>query len=290
MSKISWIRLNWLSVLGIVIGLLGVGFSYYFYKLSEKEREPVFLIDPYRAVIVEANSLKNFPLKVVDREGRTVEKDVTSVRFYIWNEGRETIKKADILKPLRLIFSSQDVEVIDYKVMSSSRDDIVQPILSLESGSKNTLDVSFDILEKGDGFSAQIIFAGTPNAGIELKGTIEGVKILKGSADVSSYHFYKTLMIIFILPIIIVSVSALLTAWIKPWVVSMLNRFIDTSSVSARYRKLFPFIFIFGSIVGVALSFYILYTKERQKIDAKVVSSMMASIPEAIKPLSDTKN
>lgn len=285
----SWIRVNWLSVLGVVIGLLGVGFSFYFYKLSEKEREPVFLVDPYRSIIVEANTIKDFPLKVVDRDGRNVEKDITSVRFYFWNEGRETIKKSEILKPLKITIASPDVEVIGYKILSSSRADIVQPVLSLESGSNNVLNVSFDILEKDDGFSAQIIFAGSPNAAVELKGTIEGVKGLKGRAEVSSYHFYKTLMILFGLPILFVSASALLASWLKPWFSKILSRFFDTSSLSARSKKLLPFTMMFGVFLGFTSSLYVIYTKERQRIDIKVLSSMMATIPEAIKPVSDAE-
>ncbi|RBL70114.1 hypothetical protein C3E98_017280 [Pseudomonas sp. MWU13-2625] len=280
----GWIRGDWLGVIGIIIGLLGVAGSYYFYKLSEKEKEPILLIDPYRSVIVEAKSIKDFPLQVVGRDGRVLEKDITAVRFYFWNEGREPVRRADILKTIQVVFNDPDVEVIDYKILTSSREDIVRPKLSLTPGKNNSLDLSFDILELNDGFSAQILFAGPSVSGIDVKGTLEGVQEIQGNPKKSSFHFYKTFFKMFVVPLVTIVMGGVFAVLIIPWVVGLLGRTLEGFTVfGLNIKTVVAICFVAGLAVGVISSSYSIYTTEKYRVELMVISSMIGSVPDAVK-------
>jgi hypothetical protein len=289
MTGKSWGVGEWLGIAGVMIGLLGIGGSYYFYKVSEKEKEPILLVDPYRSVIVEAKSIKDFPLKVVGRDGKPVEKDITSMRFYFWNEGRESIKKADILKPVQLVLSSPNVEIIDYKTLAVSREEIVQPRIALNQYNGNTLDLSFDILEQDDGFSVQIIFMGSPDTEAEIKGVIEGAKGIRGMASENSYHFYKLMGTIIGLPLLLLLGSFIVTNSLGAWLGRRLSKvdFFRHNAMKlkqSKYLAFVPVVFIVATVAGTTL---LIYTKEKQKIELKVVDSIVGTVPASIKPLSD---
>jgi len=285
----SWGVGEWLGIAGVMIGLLGLGGSYYFYKVSEKEKEPILLVDPYRSIIVEAKSIKDFPLKVVGRDGKPVEKDITSMRFYFWNEGRESIKKADILKPIQLVLSSSNVEIIDYKTLAVSREEIVQPRIALNEYNGNTLDLSFDILEQNDGFSVQIIFAGSPDTEAEIKGVIEGAKGIRGMASENSYHFYKMMGTVIGLPLLLLLGSFLVSHLLGTWAgrrLSKIDFFRDNALrlKRSKYLVFLPVVFIVVTVAGTTL---ITYTTEKQKIESKVLNSIVGTVPASIKPLPD---
>lgn len=283
LSNKNWAKKNWLGLAGLIIGLLGIGSSYYFYTVSVKEKEPILLEDPLRSTIVEANSIKDFPLKIVDRDGKTVEKDITSLRFYLWNQGRESIKKTDILKPIKVELVSQDVQIIDYKIVSISRPDIVNPKININENSANSLSVGFDILEKGDGFAVQMLYAGSPDAKLEIKGVVEGVNKIQSNNTLSSYHFYKSIFMMIGLPFAGMAVMMLLTFVIKPTaaklLVPTLGFVAEDIEGKGKYFRLFVALAIIIPLIIVPI---LVYKEEKTKIEEKAYESMLGIVPSTI--------
>jgi hypothetical protein len=90
------------SVISIAITII---FGYYFLYIGIKERRPTFYVDPIRTTILDKTHAANAPLRLLKANGDTIQSDVTSVYFYFFNQGKETIKKENIYSPLKVTLS-----------------------------------------------------------------------------------------------------------------------------------------------------------------------------------------
>ena len=175
MSLRSFLKRNWIGVIGILIGIASLSSSFYFYKISTEPPEPIFLLDPSRTIIIESDRFPETPLRVTRSNGNEIKGDVTSVRLYFWNNGRKSIRPSNILEPLVITLGDTNGEILDYKIIKSSRK-VVEPILERYSiDPDRSLILSFSILEKGDGLTCQLIYEGERDADLTISGTIENV-------------------------------------------------------------------------------------------------------------------
>ncbi|HDV5598712.1 TPA: hypothetical protein RI806_003363 [Vibrio cholerae] len=271
---------DWLGIWGIVIGVCGLLSSFYFYNESVKSREPFFLEEPIRSLIVEAESMKSFPLQIVSRDGKPVEKDISSIRAYFWNDGAESIKRDNILKNIYIQLLSDDVEIIDVKILKTSRPDIVKPQISLLE--KDKIGVDFDILESDDGFSMQILYAGDSASLIQVGGVVEGSKTIQTNKSVSDYHFYKTVLIYAVAPIFVVLIPFIYIAYKSGNTLSPF-RILGIVIGVERLNKKGKFIAVILVLIMISLPMAITYYKERPKYLENAEKSMMSSVPTEIR-------
>ena len=182
----TFLRHNWLGLVGILLGVVGLYGTYYFYHLSNEAREPVFVIDPDRTEIVSAQRIANAPIKVLRRNGTQITGDLYAVRFYFWNAGKRPIMGPEVLDTLQIVLQDPGVEILDYKVLKVSRPVArVHVVRSMSTGPLKTLTVTFSILEQNDGLSGQLIYEGGRTAPLVMAGTIEGVPRIETSTDIS---------------------------------------------------------------------------------------------------------
>lgn len=163
-----------LSVIGVVIGLIGITLAVHYHSQSIQERVPTFYVEPVRAKIFDATGQAPSELQVLHRGRAISERSVTAVQIYFWNEGELPIRKADILEPLAIELWPP-AEILAAHLVKQSRKVINFSLGAVPESTSNRLPLSFDILEKSDGAAIQIIFAGEPDAPVALKGTIVGV-------------------------------------------------------------------------------------------------------------------
>lgn len=162
-----------LSLTAILIGIAGLMAAYYFYRQSVLERTPTFLVDPVRATIIDSSGPRLSDLSVLYHGKPVGDRSVTAVRVYFWNSGRMPIRRSDVLRPVECVLPT-DSEILDFRVLKSSRD-ITGIALSAAAGNPgNRLEVGFDIPEKDDGAALQIIYAGPQDAAIHFEGVIVG--------------------------------------------------------------------------------------------------------------------
>ncbi|MGI8570840.1 MAG: hypothetical protein ACR2KT_18275 [Methylocella sp.] len=69
-------------------------------------------------------------------------------------------------------------DILDAKILNKSRE-VTGFKIAIPSGTGNILDIAFDILERDDGGSIQLIYAGDHDATIAFKGTVVGAKSIK---------------------------------------------------------------------------------------------------------------
>lgn len=158
------------SLISIAITIV---FGYYFLYIGIRERRPTFYVDPVRTVILDKTHAANAPLHLVKANGDTVKADVTSVYFYFFNQGKETIKRENIYAPLRIALSDS-TKILDFKVLKMARP--VSGINLKYDSLSNSLLVDFKALEQDDGLAAQLIFEGKKDASLSMTGGIDGVK------------------------------------------------------------------------------------------------------------------
>ncbi|MEW6601416.1 MAG: hypothetical protein AB1499_10645 [Nitrospirota bacterium] len=186
----DFIKQNWLT---IAVTLIGITSSFYFYRLSIASREPVFIADPVRARIIDSTQTAKANLSVISLSGELVKGDVSSIQFYFWNKGKASIKKTDILRPLKIYLSDTEGEILDVKILKSSRD-VINVNFDHPAKSKH-INLTFDILEYNDGLTAQVIYSGDKDAKLLVNGVIEGVR----SFDPPRFILNSKLIILIIL-------------------------------------------------------------------------------------------
>ena len=179
------------------------------YKKSIAKPEPVFLIDPVRTKIIESKHILETPLRVVRPNGDEIKGNVTSVRFYFWNNGRKSIKKSNILEPLVITLDDPNGEILDYKILKCSRK-VVKPVVGLNSvDPSKSLSLSFAILEQEDGLTGQVIYRGEPEAKLVIYGTIEGVWKILTNASIIQRGWPKEFIKIIAIGILIILTAGL---------------------------------------------------------------------------------
>lgn len=179
---LEYLKKNWLGALGLVIGVVGIVLSYFFYSLSIQSREPVFMTLNNVAIFSSSGELTSKYIKLVKRiDDRELSNNLYVQEVVFWNNGKQAIKKTNLLKPLVLSFD-QGVEIIDAFITEMGRPDIVKGSIQFKPGDKN-VSLEFDILEKNDGIKIQIVYSALKAEKAILKGAIEGVTEIKKISD-----------------------------------------------------------------------------------------------------------
>ena len=109
----------------LVFGVVAVTIFIYFYNPTA-ERVPTLLVDPVRTTIINSTEFSSSSLKVMKNDNNLIKGDVTALRVYFWNAGKQSIKPENILQPLILSLNDVGGEILDYKILKVSRPDLVK--------------------------------------------------------------------------------------------------------------------------------------------------------------------
>lgn len=181
------------SVISIVITII---FGYYFLYVGIRERRPTFYVDPTRTTILDKANAANAPLMLLKSNGDTISSDVTSVFFYFFNQGEETIKQENIYSPLKIVLSD-GAEILDCKIIKVAR-----PVSGIELSRDtvgNFMNVGLRALEENDGFVGQLIFEGKKDASIRMEGGIDGVKYFETHLSTIDPIYFLVAVVIFLI-------------------------------------------------------------------------------------------
>lgn len=104
------------SILSWVVSIIGIISSFYFYFESIKERVPTFIVDPIKPTLIDTELLKDKPIKIFDPSGKEIFERVTVITFYFFNQGDQSIRREDILEPLKLKIT-KGTKILDYRIL-----------------------------------------------------------------------------------------------------------------------------------------------------------------------------
>lgn len=172
------------NFVSIAIGVLGVGLAIYFNFINQKEREPAYL--PIKGLLVYASqsSIETPKYKMVwadESQEKPIVGNVYVQELAFWNKGELPLEKRDVLSPLGFKYP-EEVTVIDAFVSESNRAKVVNPSVSFDG---RDVGFSFDILEMGEGFKLQVVFASPEYAKPEIYGDIKGVREFDGRSELT---------------------------------------------------------------------------------------------------------
>jgi hypothetical protein len=100
--------------------------------------------------------------------------DITAAQIVLWNEGKQAIKKPDILKPIT-IQTENNARILEASILMCTRE-MIHPAITTGDLATDIPTLTWDILEQGDGCTAQIIYVGKPDLNIYLDGIIQNQK------------------------------------------------------------------------------------------------------------------
>lgn len=278
----SFLKRHWLTIIAI---LVGYALSNHFYKKSIVKPEPVFLIDPVRTKIIESKHILETPLRLVRLNGGEIKGNVTSVRFYFWNNGRKSIKKSNILEPLVITLDDPNGEILDYKILKCSRE-VVKPVVDRNSVDPNkNLSLSFAILEKEDGLTGQVIYKGNPEATLEIDGVVEGVRRILTSA-VFQKRWYKVVIKDIAILFSIVGFSVILVFILEKLLISKLTKPKQTKPKPTKMSEMSWTGWVLLTLFGILLIVGIIVGSKRhiKKAQEKAVTSAIQEVPKDIIP------
>lgn len=175
----------WVGGTGLVLTSISIIVAVYFgMKLTAKrdliltqEKPSILVFDPE---VTDAFDLTPKSLSWSRSDIDPVSEKVYVVSFAIWNNGRLSIRPEHILRPLRIQIGDevkQPVAIWEVRPSFWSREEIAMKInrdVDEENGLPQ-IPVDFQILERGDGGSFQVIYSGPEDINISLTGTIEGI-------------------------------------------------------------------------------------------------------------------
>ena len=143
-------------------------------------QEALLVYDPE---VTEAFSLNPNPTGVAWSRESTLEEDkVWAITFAIWNSGNLAIKAGDVLAPLNIQVgtASASPEIIwEIRTLGWSRKEVDFSVLDddiKEVDGVVSIPIEFRIMENEDGARLQLIYSGSGDLPITLRGTIEGNK------------------------------------------------------------------------------------------------------------------
>ena len=157
------------GVIGAVASIIAIPLTIYLYRRGDKRRGLAYKVHPVRTQIVRAGAASR--LSVV-HDGREIKTDITAVHLAIWNQGRESIRQGDMLRPL-IIQTEDHAPILEASIRTATRD-VIGLRLDESACMLGQLSVSWDILEKDDGGIVQIIYEGPPELQIMAYGIPEG--------------------------------------------------------------------------------------------------------------------
>lgn len=270
------------SFLTGVISSAIVGIFIHIY--TKAERDPVFLVDPDRAVILSSKDIEDTTIKVIKNDSTVITSDLTAIRFYFWNRGNQSIRFSDVLKGnLSLNFTDKNIDILSYRILNQSRDIVDFQVNRNVDNPHNQLDLQFEILEKNDGITGQIIYEGDPMTSLTIQGEIEGSSIKK-YLERDPYQIYIIVPITLLITLLLFMILNKVLKPINDKVSNKMDSFFE-NRLSDIPRKILNIIFADTALISMLIAFTIILGASFYLVKSGVVmGNLDIQIPDTVRP------
>ena len=141
-----------------------------FYYKGVHARKVVLAEKPLRSTLVQRERPSGLAVLYQDRP--IVDRDVVTVTFAVWNAGTESVRPENVLLPIELRIEDE-ADMLDVSIGRVTRP-VVSPVVSRDPKNSRAASLSFRILEPGDGFTVQVVYAGSDKTAFSWSGAVEG--------------------------------------------------------------------------------------------------------------------
>lgn len=170
-----------LGVLGLLVALVALPLTYVWGRRSRQKPELRHVVD-FDVLMSADEDIARAPLQITygDQEINRVSRTYVA----LWNHRGDTVRRTDIVDSDRLRVHLQDDDVaLQAGVISASRKQCAVDV-ALDEEDRQSIYLTFDFLDEGDGFIVEIIHQGS-TAG-EVAGTVRGAAVVdKGTGDLT---------------------------------------------------------------------------------------------------------
>lgn len=163
--------LDWFArhpIVGLV-GTIASILSLVLFFLSQKDRDIRYATSASPTTIVRNGQSSDLKVYFANKE---LTSDVSSIQIAIWNAGKETVRRENILSKTIALKFNPPTTILEARVKTVTRNLVNFQINSSDSSS-GILYCSWDILEHGDGALLEVFFVGT-SGDVLSAGAIEG--------------------------------------------------------------------------------------------------------------------
>ena len=161
------------DIIGTTIGIAGILFGYYLYRVGRRAKEPCWSIR-------SNNLIQNFGARLVGLKIQFGDQDVQNLtvsRILFWNAGGDTIRKSDIAdaNPLQIV-ACDGVALLEAQVLATSSQS--NKVSCVPQSDKKSAILQFDYLDRDQGAVVQIVHTGTSSDHLKIAGDIMGAPLL----------------------------------------------------------------------------------------------------------------
>jgi len=172
------------GIIGSISSIISIFLAFYFFIQSEKYPQLKYSVNPVKAIVVKSYQASKLN---VYYNNNNITTDITAVQIAIWNNGKQPIRKENLLTPI-ILTTENNSPILEATVRKYSRE-VIDFSIKQDSTNFSKIIVDWKIMEYNDWVIIQLIYAGDPNLDIILTGVIEGqsnIEKYKYSGDIKS--------------------------------------------------------------------------------------------------------
>jgi len=160
-----------LNFISLLLGAIGIFFSFYFYAKSKKNRKPTYIL---RTINLVRESIQKIKTVDILYGGNKIE-NLSLTKLAFWNDGKETIDYRDVASndPIKICIDNR-YEILNAEIVFHKN--IANDFKIIPATDRKSVLLKFDFFDYEEGFVIQLAHTGSSSADLEIKGTIKSVK------------------------------------------------------------------------------------------------------------------
>ena len=162
MDEISWINIL-LATLAVIVPIIIL-------FISQRKKKLTCIFYPLLSLVDVRNEVKD---KIKIYYNDELIENLSMGKVNVKNSGNLSILKEDIIKPLEFIFGVQ-TKIMDFSITALKEEGI--EIELKHNADKNSIQCSFDLLNKDDEFTLEYVYFGDNKKVPEVVSRIDGIK------------------------------------------------------------------------------------------------------------------
>ncbi len=158
-------------LVSLVVAVVSIGLSAYFYISSREFREPVYLVEEEHKQIFDSTA-SSPKIKVLDKDSNPVTDNIFLVTVTLWNAGTISIEPEDVRIPVKIQIKPI-AKLLDYSIVKEIDPEVAKFHLT------ESLGLSWTYFDPGYGVKVQLLYSAPEQANIKVTGKIKGVAEIK---------------------------------------------------------------------------------------------------------------
>lgn len=206
-----------LAVVSLAVGV-------WLFFLGQEKRDPYYVVSDPVQIFDSGSSLPS--IKVNDKQNNPIHDNIFLTEITLWNAGERPIEPSDIRIPITISLDKAK-QIVDFVVVEQTQPEVLGFTARASSKHSNTLDVSFKHFDPNLGAKVKVVYTGSNDPGVVIRGSILGAKFNNGTSLARKY-FSNT---------IATFLAALMGAALAEIVKSIEKRVVS-GDISAKRRRL----------------------------------------------------